>query len=143
MDASAADPAGSGGVGVAPVPDGTVTPGFVLGNGAMSREPWNLWKDATAPATSLTASEVGPPASSMEKQAEELASALAAASLTEETVEVVEKIGKRTSLNTWAGEMDIPSDIQAAAFTLDADKSGQPLHATASTGDLTVRFQHY
>lgn len=84
--------------------DGTTTPDLALGNGAMSKEPWNLWPNQTGPGVSLTASESAAPASSVEKQAEELASALAAASLAEDNAEPNEQISKRSSLTTWHEE---------------------------------------
>lgn len=137
--------------------DGTVTPGAGLGNGLMSKEPWNLWTDSSAPtsggadAPSVKVNDSDPTVSLTQDNADEaLASALAAAVVLggEDGAEGNVKSGKRSSLiapartTAWPQEFaGTAGSASAQAFALDPTASPQgSLKANSSSADLSVSF---
>ena len=131
-NASASAAAGGGLVGAAVVSDGTVTPSAGLGNGLMSKEPWNLWNDATAPAVSIAPADVPETGITVNKEDAELASALAASGL----IDNADKVSKRSSLTVWHEESDKSKVGEAQA--LEASATPDALKPSNSAGEIGV-----
>ena len=134
--------------------DGTVTPGAGLGNGLMSKEPWNLWTDSSAPTAAgadlptSKASDINPTVSLTQDNADEdLALALAAVVVLngEDGADGKSKSSKRSSLiapartAAWPEEFASTAGSASATFALDPAASPQgSLKTNSGSANLSV-----
>ena len=124
------------------VSDGTVTPGAGLGNGIMTKEPWNLWSDATAPVVNLPASDLSSTGITVSAEDEELASALAASGLIDKSEGAADNLSKSSSLTPWHEE--VPEAVQTGSPNANADAvaTANKLKPSNSINDLKVGAPH-